>query len=874
MTPIPPTSPEPLNVVALISGGKDSLFSLLHCLANKHKVVALANLYPEHKVSNDPQQENRPTAEWDDDVDSFMYQTAGHNLIPLFSDALRLPLYRQVITGGARDSSLSYAGHTDDETEALIPLLSKVKIAHPEVTAVCSGAILSTYQRTRIESVAVRLGLIPLAFLWQYPSLPPPSPGGLLEDMAKAGFDVRIIKVASGGLTKALLWCNLASSAARNKLERAVSRFGGSILGEGGEYETMVVCGPSGPLDIQHQSDDQDIAAKNSTNKAQIIDQLWQGRIEVADQDMQVVTERGSDSALLSFKHGSGKVSSKTPEDADSGGTKPPKPSLQIPDIFDKQFQEVLKQVPRDGPLMFQKHACPSMTGPGKIAKLAAYRASLSNKQQAGLDGAKGVSDIVAASGTENSSKELTNDEEFQAALTKIKMDHTTHISQIDNLIIAANLTGVAMGATVEEQFSGIKEKLSTILKDLKRPTSSIVFTTLLLKSMNDFTMINPIYGDLFEKPNPPSRVTVACPLPDGIKVMMSVTINMGEKVDALHIQSRSYWAPANIGPYSQAVSTPVIGTSPASQVFVAGQIPLIPASMELLGPLASTSKELSDDISPLYDQFLPRSCLSLQHLWRIGREMKVNWWTGGVAFITGPADQADKAALACGVWQNIHNYELWEDGEGGGDDDDSQTDVWDRKYGGTRSLLTGANDEHHLPDFEQATFLPHEIYPRLCDGYTEICQFQDVDERPGFFAVEVDELPRGSDVEWQSLGVAQSKVRTVTTSISNEEVHLEARSCIIGSTGTCVSFVNVPFYSESEASTNLSRAMDWLRNVSTAGTDMFITIYTPDIALVKDVKAHIVPCRAVWGSDGRRLYAGIVAQFKIRPGMKGSLSV
>ncbi|KAH2141994.1 hypothetical protein KXV68_007084, partial [Aspergillus fumigatus] len=44
-TQTPPATPG-LNVIALISGGKDSLYSILHCIRNGHKVVALANLYP------------------------------------------------------------------------------------------------------------------------------------------------------------------------------------------------------------------------------------------------------------------------------------------------------------------------------------------------------------------------------------------------------------------------------------------------------------------------------------------------------------------------------------------------------------------------------------------------------------------------------------------------------------------------------------------------------------------------------------------------------------------------------------------------------------------------------------------------------------
>ena len=67
--------------------------------------------------------------------------------------------------------------------------------------------------------------------------------GGLLEDMAAVGLDARIVKVASGGLEEDLLWGSLKDRAFRKKLERCVAKFGGSVLGEGGEYETLVVDG-------------------------------------------------------------------------------------------------------------------------------------------------------------------------------------------------------------------------------------------------------------------------------------------------------------------------------------------------------------------------------------------------------------------------------------------------------------------------------------------------------------------------------------------------------------------------------------------------------------------------------------------------------
>jgi diphthine-ammonia ligase len=35
------------KVIGLVSGGKDSTFNLLHCVANGHELVAIATLTPE-----------------------------------------------------------------------------------------------------------------------------------------------------------------------------------------------------------------------------------------------------------------------------------------------------------------------------------------------------------------------------------------------------------------------------------------------------------------------------------------------------------------------------------------------------------------------------------------------------------------------------------------------------------------------------------------------------------------------------------------------------------------------------------------------------------------------------------------------------------
>lgn len=104
------------NVIALISGGKDSLYSILHCIRNGHNVVALGNLHPPLPDADNASTEKgqgQGNAQTEDDIDSFMYQTIGWNVIPLYESALGIPLYRQSIEGGAVDEGKVYR---DDPT--------------------------------------------------------------------------------------------------------------------------------------------------------------------------------------------------------------------------------------------------------------------------------------------------------------------------------------------------------------------------------------------------------------------------------------------------------------------------------------------------------------------------------------------------------------------------------------------------------------------------------------------------------------------------------------------------------------------------------------------------------------------------------------
>ena len=122
-----------------------------------------------------------------------MYQTVGHDAIHLQAECIGLPLYREYITGQSIDQALNYSKTTNDETEDLYRLLAHVKEFHPDIQGVSVGAILSNYQRTRVENVCVRLGLTSLAYLWQRDQKE------LLAEMIAAGLTAIVIKVAAVG---------------------------------------------------------------------------------------------------------------------------------------------------------------------------------------------------------------------------------------------------------------------------------------------------------------------------------------------------------------------------------------------------------------------------------------------------------------------------------------------------------------------------------------------------------------------------------------------------------------------------------------------------------------------------------------------------
>ncbi|KND01955.1 TIGR00289 family protein [Spizellomyces punctatus DAOM BR117] len=464
-----------MKVVALISGGKDSCFNMMHCVANGHEIVALANLKP-------------AAATGKDELDSYMYQTVGHDAIELYRDCMNLPLFRREIRGEARAQGADYRPTVDDEVEDLYELLSAVKAAIPDVEGVASGAILSNYQRVRVENVCSRLGLTSFAYLWRRDQKQ------LLEEMIESGLDAVLIKVAAMGLKRNHLGKTLNEMYPH--LLQMHERFDAHICGEGGEFESFT---RDCPLFV----------------KRIILDEVE--TVIHSDDAVAVV-------AYLRIKKAH--VEDKAPEDI--GLTEEQRAML------------------------------------------------LSNGRTTNTDC---PSKEVASLMVQEMSSDLLVDKEQSATPLRCRPENRWRPPYFTIPgIQVQNVTPNKAQGTLEEETTIILDYLQGQLVSCGLTWDNVVMMHVYVRDMSAFGRLNAAYNRYFGL-NPPPRVTVEVALPGDSQVQIDCLAyqyaDPAHRKETLHVQSVSYWAPANIGPYSQAAMV-------SDHIYVAGQIGLIPNTMQL----------------------------------------------------------------------------------------------------------------------------------------------------------------------------------------------------------------------------------------------------------------------------------------------------
>lgn len=191
-----------MRVAALVSGGKDSALAIHRTLQQGHTVAFLVAMIP-----------LKP--------DSWMFHYPNVHLTDLFAEAAAMRLVRRE-TAGTKEEELN------DLREVLAGL---------DVDGVVSGAVASRYQQQRIQKICDELGFTSLMPLWKQ------NPLNLLRELLDWKFTVIITGVYAHGFDARWLGRELDDDAI-DALVELNRRHGISLVGEGGEYETLVLDAP------------------------------------------------------------------------------------------------------------------------------------------------------------------------------------------------------------------------------------------------------------------------------------------------------------------------------------------------------------------------------------------------------------------------------------------------------------------------------------------------------------------------------------------------------------------------------------------------------------------------------------------------------
>ncbi|KAH9179854.1 hypothetical protein EDB89DRAFT_1923539 [Lactarius sanguifluus] len=432
-----------MKYIALLSGGKDSCYNLVHCQKNGHELVAAASLGPDHGK---------------EELDSYLYQTVGQDAIQFVARALCVPLYRRVIGGSALAQGSEYGGRNAEDRGGVDGGRDRRPSQHPDARGVAVGAILSNYQRVRVEHVNEAI----------------------------------LIKVAGIGLTTEHLGKSLSEM--QSTLTRLNTLYGSHICGEGGEYETLTLDCP-----------------------------LFKQRITLLETE--TVIHSDSDFATVAFLRI--RRVSLDPKTEQS-------PDVAVPALLDHPYRRVEKDI----------------------------QARMSTDDDDGLGQAQTPNYPDWALGT------------LLPVPTARRMENWIAIGNVHR--VSLDTSDMPLEDEIRECFHLLQKRLSEHSLSLSHVANMNIF----ISSMDDFTSINAIYSSYFGV-SPPARACVAVDLPAPLRLILDCVAYAEQKASdrrALHVQGLSYWAPANIGPYSQAVVVD-------ERVFVSGQIGLVPSSLTIPFP-------------------------------------------------------------------------------------------------------------------------------------------------------------------------------------------------------------------------------------------------------------------------------------------------
>jgi diphthine-ammonia ligase len=191
-----------MRVAVLATGGKDSALALHRVLKMGYEVKCLACMIPTRE-------------------DSWMFHYPNIRLVDLFAEAAEIQLVKA--------ETLAVKEREVEDLKRLIEGL--------DVDAVVSGAIASNYQKSRIEKICEQLRLKCIAPLWHE------NPLNILKEILDLKFEVIMTGVYAYGFSEEWLGRKIDEVSVK-ALTELNKQYGVSLVGEGGEYETLVLDAP------------------------------------------------------------------------------------------------------------------------------------------------------------------------------------------------------------------------------------------------------------------------------------------------------------------------------------------------------------------------------------------------------------------------------------------------------------------------------------------------------------------------------------------------------------------------------------------------------------------------------------------------------
>ncbi|MCQ5336568.1 MAG: diphthine--ammonia ligase [Candidatus Methanomethylicia archaeon] len=190
-----------MRLILLYSGGKDSNLAL-YKLINKGYKVDLLTIIPKT-------------------FDSWMFHRPNVEFTKVQAECMELNWQSFIVSG-----------EKDKEIQEIIDFLKD-----KEIDGIVAGAIKSRYQKEKIEYICDKLNVKPIFPLWGLSEME------ILNNIIELGFEVYFSCVAAEGFGKEWLGRKLDLKAI-NELIKLKEKYGISIVGEGGEYETFVCDSP------------------------------------------------------------------------------------------------------------------------------------------------------------------------------------------------------------------------------------------------------------------------------------------------------------------------------------------------------------------------------------------------------------------------------------------------------------------------------------------------------------------------------------------------------------------------------------------------------------------------------------------------------